>query len=210
MSSALVLTTTEQVQASSGCCCSGTAWHSHGSMLGTVPVPASIGQCQEGTGTSARQWCQASPAGCFATAGQASGRNVKTASHNWGAGVQVHRTLAVSLQAASKGSGRLARWCWQGAGVEINSQQAQVRNRRQAASGWWLTKPRRLSPPHRTSFKGLDAPTGLFFLFSPFPNEIRIINYWTEFFDPWYFTLLANVLWNADPERGFVRTWGCE
>lgn len=68
--------------------------------------------------TSAWQGCQASPVGCFATAGQASGRNVETASCNQGVGVQVHRTLAGSLQAASKGSGRLARGCW-GACVEM-------------------------------------------------------------------------------------------
>lgn len=75
--SSLVLTTTGQVQASSGFCSCGTAWHSHGSTLGTVPVPAGMGQCQEGMGTRTRPGCQVSPAGCFATAGQASGRNVK-------------------------------------------------------------------------------------------------------------------------------------
>lgn len=147
--------TTWKVQASSGRHCSGIAWHSHGGMLGTVPVPAGMSQCQEGAGTSARQWCQASPEACFAAAGQASGRNVKTDSHNWGAGVQVHGTLAGSPQAASKGCDCLAQWCWQGAWMEINSQQAQLCNRCQVTSGQWLTTPRRLCSLHHTSCKGL-------------------------------------------------------
>lgn len=49
------LMTTEQVHASSGHRCRGATWHSHGGMLGTVPVPAGTGQCQEGTGLCARQ-----------------------------------------------------------------------------------------------------------------------------------------------------------
>ena len=100
--STLVLMTTGQVQASSGFCSCGTAWHSHGSTLGTVPIPAGMGQCQEGMGTSTRPGCQVSPEGCFATTGQANGRNVKTASRNWGAGMQVQRTPAGSPQALAK------------------------------------------------------------------------------------------------------------